>query len=108
MLIEKIHFQGIILMIIIDILWVIIMTFVWSHSNDEDSNIKYWSSLKLIHNIVYYLVFVEIAFKCYITYFIFSHYKKTYSDTSNLNNFKYYLDSKDISSTRLADTTGRT
>lgn len=95
-------------MIIIDILWLIIMSFVWSHSNDEDSDIKYWSSIKLIHNIVYFLAFVELFFKCYILYFIFSHYKKTYSDTSNLTNLKYNIDSKDISSTRLADTTGRT
>ena len=95
-------------MIIIDILWLIVMTFVWSHSNDEDSDIKYWGSIKLIHNIVYFLVFVEIAFKCYIALFIYSHYKKTYSETSNLMNLKYNLDSKDISSTRLADTTGRT
>ena len=85
------------------------MSSVWSHSKDKNNNIKYWSSIKLIHNLVYYLVFVEIAIKCYIIYLIYSNYKKTYSNTSNLTNLKYMLDSKEISSsTRLADTTYRT
>ena len=109
MLIQKINFHGNIIMILIDIIWLIIMSSVWSHSKDKNNNIKYWSSIKLIHNLVYYLVFVEIAFKCYIIYLIYSNYKKTYSNTSNLTNLKYMLDSKEISSsTRLADTTYRT
>ena len=61
MLIQKIHFHGNIVMILIDIIWLIIMSFVWSHSQDKNNKIKYWSSIKLIHNIVYYLVFIEIA-----------------------------------------------
>ena len=109
MLIQKINFHGNIIMILIDIIWLIIMSSVWSHSKDKNNNIKYWSSIKLIHNLVYYLVFVEIVFKCYIIYLIYSNYKKTYSNTSNLANLKYMLDSKEISSsTRLADTTYRT
>ena len=109
MLIQKIHFHGNIVMILIDIIWLIIMSFVWSHSQDKNNKIKYWSSIKLIHNIVYYLVFIEIGFKCYLTYLIYSFYKKTYSNTSYLTNLKYNLDSKDISSsTRFADTTYRT
>ena len=109
MLIQKINFHGNIIMILIDIIWLIIMSSVWSHSKDKNNNIKYWSSIKLIHNIVYYLVFIEIGFKCYLTYLIYSFYKKTYSNTSYLTNLKYNLDSKDISSsTRFADTTYRT
>ncbi len=108
MLIQKINFQGNILMILIDIIWLIIMSFVWNHSQDKKNKIKYWSSIKFIHNIVYYLVFVEIVIKCYIIYFIYSFHKKTYSNTSYLTNLNYNPDSKDItSSTRLADTTYR-
>jgi len=84
------------------------MSFVWSHSNDNNNKINFWKSIKFIHNFVYYLVILEICFKIYIIYILFSNYKKTYSNTSDLYSLKYHPDSKDVSSsTRIANTTDR-
>ena len=49
-------------MILIDLIWIIIMTFVWSHSKDKEKNNKFWSSLKFMHNLIYYLTFGQIYY----------------------------------------------
>ena len=95
-------------MIIIDLIWIFIMTFVWSHSKDKEKNNKFWSSLKFMHNLIYYLTFGEIAFKCYILKYIFSHYKKSFGQTSDLFNLNYKYDSKSsLNSNRIADNSTR-
>ena len=95
-------------MILIDLIWIIIMTFVWSHSKDKEKSNKFWSSLKFMHNLIYYLTFGEIAFKCYILKYIFSHYKKSFGQTSDLFNLNYKYDSKNnFNSNRIENNTTR-
>ena len=69
-------------------------------------------SLLIISIILILIVIVdavlEICFKIYIIYILFSNYKKTYSNTSDLYSLKYHPDSKEVSSsTRIANTTDR-
>ena len=92
-------------MILYDIIWLFIISFVWAHSREDE---KYWASLKFMHNFIYYLVFLEIIFKCYIECYIMNHYKNTYGNTSDLFNLQYYNSKGNQNSMRIPDTTGRT
>ena len=48
------------------------MSFVWNHDNDEYK--VYWGSLSTMHNIVYYLVWVEILIKCGLGYLFYKSF----------------------------------
>lgn len=72
-------------MLVYDLLWVIIMGFVWNHggSTSTTSYVKYWDSLTFMHTVVYLLTFVEMAIKAVMAYFAFLLYKENSGASTN-------------------------
>ena len=91
----KILFQIILMMCIYDILWIIVMAFVWNHDQDKNTSIKYWASLKVMHSIVYFIAFGELVLKLVIEYFVVKMNKQAmgnYFDVKNLFTLSYKED----------------
>ena len=74
-------------MCVYDLLWVIVMAFVWNHSEDNKNNsIKFWTSLKVMHTLVYLLAWVELALKFVIGFFVVQMNKHVNGDDFNFGN----------------------
>ena len=79
-------------MCVYDILWVIVMAFVWNHDQDKNTSIKYWASLKVMHTIVYFIAFVELVLKLILEFFVMKLNKQAmgnYFDVKNLFTLSY-------------------
>ena len=83
----KILFQLLFIMCIYDLLWVIVMAFVWNHSEDnKNPSIKFWASLKVMHTLVYLLAWVELALKFVIGFFVVQMNKHVNGDEFKFGN----------------------
>jgi hypothetical protein len=83
------------MMCVYDILWIIVMAFVWNHDQDKNTSIKYWASLKVMHSIVYFIAFGELVLKLVIEYFVVKMNKQAmgnYFDVKNLFTLSYKED----------------
>jgi hypothetical protein len=104
-LIEKLNFQFLLILICIDLIWLFVMSSVWNHDNDE--NKEYWKSLSTMHNIVYFLVWIEILIKCGLGFLFFNSFSKNGQNSKNLFNF-YYKNLDGITSNSENQPTGKT
>lgn len=73
-------------MCIYDLLWVIVMAFVWRHDQDKNTSIKFWASLKVMHSIVYFIAFVEMILKLILEYFVVQMNKKAMGNNFDVKN----------------------
>ncbi len=72
-LITKIIIQIYIVLCIFDLIWLIIMMFVWTHGKNTD---KYWRSLAFIHNLIYWFGLFEFLYKIYLLLGLMKEYNK--------------------------------
>ena len=72
-LITKIIIQIYIVLCIFDLIWLIIMMFVWTHGKNTD---KYWRSLAFIHNLIYLFGLFEFLYKIYLLLGLMKEYNK--------------------------------
>ena len=90
----KIIFHIIIGMIIYDIVWAIVMAFVWNHANDDSNTMTpYWHGLYMMHTLIYLFAFVGMAFKVVMLIFVFLQYREVAGSDKisfmSLLNFNY-------------------
>ena len=88
-LVHRFNVQILLILILIDIFWLIIMSFVWEHDN-EDS--EYWKELSNLHGIIKYGVWGELLLSCVIVVILFLDYKEIYG--KNLNPLDLNYESK--------------
>ena len=82
-LITKIIIQIYIVLCIFDLIWLIIMMFVWTHGNNTN---KYWRSLAFMHNLIYWFGLFEFLYKIYLLLGLMKEYNKYgKNDLYNLN-----------------------
>ena len=82
-LITKIIIQIYIVLCIFDLIWLIIMMFVWTHGNNTN---KYWRSLAFMHNLIYWFGLLEFLYKLYLISGLIKEYNKYgKNDLYNLN-----------------------
>ena len=72
-LITKIIIQIYIALCIFDLIWLIIMMFVWTHGKNTD---KYWRSLAFMHNLIYWFGLFEFLYKIYLLLGLMKEYNK--------------------------------
>ncbi len=72
-LITKIIIQIYMALCIFDLIWLIIMMFVWTHGKNTD---KYWRSLAFIHNLIYWFGLFEFLYKIYLLLGLMKEYNK--------------------------------
>ena len=73
-LITKIIIQIYIVLCIFDLIWLIIMMFVWTHGNNTN---KYWRSLAFMHNLIYWFGLLEFLYKVYLLFGLVKDYNKS-------------------------------
>ena len=73
LLITKIIIQIYMALCIFDLIWLIIMMFVWTHGKNTD---KYWRSLAFIHNLIYWFGLFEFLYKIYLLLGLMKEYNK--------------------------------
>ena len=73
-LITKIIIQIYIVLCIFDLIWLIIMMFVWTHGKNTD---KYWRSLAFMHNLIYWFGLLEFLYKVYLLFGLVKDYNKS-------------------------------
>ena len=82
-LITKIIIQIYMALCIFDLIWLIIMMFVWTHGNNTN---KYWRSLAFMHNLIYWFGLLEFLYKLYLISGLIKEYNKYgKNDLYNLN-----------------------
>ena len=72
-LITKIIIQIYMVLCIFDLIWLIIMMFVWTHGKNTD---KYWRSLAFMHNLIYWFGLFEFLYKIYLLLGLMKEYNK--------------------------------
>ena len=70
----------------IDVFWLLIMSFVWSH---DDSDSEYWKELTTMHGLVKLGVWGELLLSCAIIVILFLDYKQVYGKNLNPIDFNY-------------------
>ena len=88
-LVHRFIFQILLILILIDIFWLLIMSFVWEHDN-EDS--EYWKELTSLHGLIKICVWGELLLSCAIICLLFLDYKEIYG--KNLNPLDLNYESK--------------
>jgi hypothetical protein len=78
--------QVLIILVFIDLFWLLIMGFVWSHDKDES---EYWKGLSTLHSLIRYAVYGETILTAFIIGLLFLDYKDTYKVNLNPLNFNY-------------------
>ena len=75
-----------VLLTICDIIWAIIMSFVWNH-NDKGTRSDYWDSLAWMHSMIYWFGIFELLFKVGLIAYLSVDFKKIapISELTNLN-----------------------
>jgi hypothetical protein len=74
LLITKIIIQIYMALCIFDLIWLIIMMFVWTHGNNTN---KYWRSLAFMHNLIYWFGLLEFLYKVYLLFGLVKDYNKS-------------------------------
>ena len=78
--------QVLIILVFIDLFWLLIMGFVWSHDKDES---EYWKGLSTLHSLIRFAVYGETLLTAVIIGLLFLDYKDTYKVNLNPLNFNY-------------------
>lgn len=86
----KISIQLLSCALLIDIIWVVIMSFVWQHNSDDSD---YWNSLSWMHKMVYFLAFFEMIAKGIAILLLVKEYKLK-NNLSDLAKTNYFDESK--------------
>ena len=93
----KIIIQLLAILSISDIIWIIYFSGAWTHLSKEERQknnnknsedfITFWDSLWFIHNLVYFLAYIELILKGLLLYYLIMDYNGKYSwrDLLNLN-----------------------
>ena len=76
----------------IDVFWLLIMSFVWSH---DDSDSEYWKELTTMHGLVKLGVWGELLLSCAIIVILFLDYKQVYGKNLNPIDLNYESKSND-------------
>ena len=74
-IVHRFNVQICLILIFIDVFWLIIMGFVWTHENNDS---EYWKELSTLHNIVRYGVWGEFLLSCAVIGILFFYYKQIY------------------------------
>ena len=85
-LVHRFNVQICLILIFIDIFWLIIMGFVWSHYYNDS---EYWKELSTLHNLIKYGVWGELLLSCAITSILFLDYKQIYGSYLNPLDLNY-------------------
>ncbi len=85
MLITKIIIQIYMALCIFDLIWLIIMMFVWTHGKGSS---QFWKSLSIMHNFIYWFGVIEFIGKGYLIYLLLNDFKK-FGNQNELLNFTY-------------------
>ena len=64
-----------VLLTICDIIWAIIMSFVWNH-NDKGTGSDYWDSLAWMHSMIYWFGIFELLLKVGLIAYLSVDFKK--------------------------------
>ena len=88
-LVHRFNVQVLLILVLIDIFWLLIMRFVWSHDNDDS---EYWKELTTMHSLVRFGVWGELLLSCIIIGILFFDYKQVYG--KNLNPLDLNYESK--------------
>ena len=72
-----------IILLFIDLFWVLIINFVWSHDKD------YWAGLSTLHSIIKFSVYGEMILSATIIGLLFVDYKQTYGNNLNPLSLSY-------------------
>ena len=86
-LVHKFIVQILIILTFIDVFWLLVMSFVWSHDDKNDT--EYWAGLSTLHSLIKYVVFGEIALSATIIGLLFIDYKQTYGNNLNPLSLSY-------------------
>ena len=70
-----------------DILWLLIMLFVWTHGNNSN---KFWKSLSFMHNLIYWFGLLECLYKVYLMFRLKEIFKKNEGNIKDLYDFTTY------------------
>ena len=84
-LILKISIHIYIGLCILDLIWLIIMMFVWTHGEGSS---RFWKSLSFMHNFIYWFGVFELIGKCYLIILLSNEFKQ-YGNLNELYNFVY-------------------
>ena len=84
-LITKISVHIYVGLCILDLIWLIIMMFVWTHGEGSST---FWKSLSFMHNLIYWFGVLELIGKGYLLFLLFGEFKK-YGNQNELFNFIY-------------------
>ena len=85
-LVHKFVVQVLIILVFIDLFWILIMRFVWSHDKDDS---EYWKGLSTLHSLIRYGVYGELIISATIICLLFLDYKDRYRVNLNPLNFNY-------------------
>ena len=85
-LVHKFVVQVLFVLVFIDLFWLIIMSFVWSH---DENDTQYWKGLTTLHKWIRYGVYGEIILSGTIICLLFLDYKQTYGNNLNPLNLNY-------------------
>ena len=85
-LVHRFNVQILLVLVLIDVFWLLIMSFVWSH---DDSDSEYWKELTTLHGLVKFGVWGELLLSSAIIVILFFDYKEAYGKIINPLDFNY-------------------
>ena len=85
-LVHKFIVQILIILLFIDVFWVIVINFVWSHDKNDT---EYWAGLSTLHSLIKYAVYGEALLTAIIIGLLFLDYKQTYGNNLNPLSLSY-------------------
>ena len=87
-LVIKFIVQISIVLVIIDIVWLFIMSFVWTHENNDSD---YWKGLSTMHSMVRCAVYGELILSTSIIGILFYYYYQRFKVRLNPLDFNYNM-----------------
>ena len=85
-LVHKFIVQVLFILVFIDLFWLLIISFVWSHDKGDT---EYWEGLSTLHFLIRYAVYGEIILSAIVIVLLFLDYKQTYGNNLNPLNLNY-------------------
>ena len=85
-LVHKFIVQILIILLFIDVFWVIVINFVWSHDKNDT---EYWAGLSTLHSLIKFAVYGEALLTATIIGLLFLDYKQTYGNNLNPLSLSY-------------------
>ena len=85
-LVHKFIVQVLFILVFIDLFWLLIISFVWSHDKGDTD---YWKGLSTLHSLIRYAVYGEIILSAIVIVLLFIDYKQTYGNNLNPLNLNY-------------------